>query len=126
MRFCCDFDADGNVVLEDTRPLAPVEHMTLDPVESAVFLGADAVTTVTHLVRGFATAEGPAAGLDAARVQAVLDDLERRRIVHREGDRYLALANRQTGREGTPRVAGGVNKSYLWRQVEKHTERRTP
>jgi len=122
VRFCYDLAPDGRVVLEDTRPMAPAERVELDALESAVFLAADGITTAAHIARNV-----PAGvTVDVARIQAVLDDLEARRIVHREGTRYLALANRRTDKRGRPMVAGGVNKSYLWRQIERAVEQRTP
>ncbi len=123
VRCCYDLTPEGLVEIEDTRPVAAAEHTTLDAAQTAVFLAADGVTTVEHVARELAAVGCP---LEAERIAAVLADLEARKLVHREGTRWLALPNRRTGKASNPQVAGGVNKSYLWRQIEKHVERRTP
>ena len=112
-------DAQGLVTIEDTRPVAVEDVVALEPLESAVFLETDRAVPVEHVVRTLL--ERGHAEASRERVQAILDDLEHRMLVHREGDRYLGLPSRITGRQRDPYMGGSANKSYLWRQVERQT-----
>jgi len=123
VRFCYHTADDGAVVLWDTRPGAAAEHVTLTPLESAVFLAADRVVTIVHVVRRLRD-EPRWRDVGHDEVQAVLTDLEARRIVAHDAGHWLALANRATGRENRPVPAGGISKSYLWRNSEDSAERR--
>jgi ribosomal peptide maturation radical SAM protein 1 len=116
VKFRYRVDADGLVTLEDTRPIAVAERVRLGSLESAVFLVADRIVTPLHVRRELARRGWGEVPAEA--IQRVLDDFEARFIVHREGDHYLALANRDTAHELQPFLLGGVSKGYLWREIE--------
>jgi ribosomal peptide maturation radical SAM protein 1 len=103
---------DGTVEIEDTRPSATEEHIRLDALASAVFLAADRIVTAMH-VRRELVARGLA--VDEGRVLAVLEALEGRGLVHREGDRWLALATRVA--DAAPEGSAGVTHGYSWRHL---------
>jgi ribosomal peptide maturation radical SAM protein 1 len=84
-------EQDGCVMLEDTRPCAPAKEVRLDALESAVFRLTDAASSTASVTRAL-LATPRFAGIPAERIAAVLTDLERRMILARDGDRFLALA----------------------------------
>jgi hypothetical protein len=102
------------VALEDTRPVAPAADVVLDPLSSAVFLAADRVATPRAIARAFA-AEGNERS--EAEVARVLDDLERRLIVHHDDGHYLALATRVPDSAATDVEREGVTRGYSWRHL---------
>jgi magnesium-protoporphyrin IX monomethyl ester (oxidative) cyclase len=107
---------DGCVELEDTRSVATAEHVRLDALASAIFLIADRIVTPLFVRRELERLGWGEVSPEA--IQRVLDDLEARFIVHREGDHYLALANRDTRHELQPFLLGGVSKGFMWREIE--------
>jgi ribosomal peptide maturation radical SAM protein 1 len=104
--------ADGTVEVEDTRPLARDAVTRLDPLASAVFTIADRIVTPTWVRRAL---EDRGIAVDERTVLEVLEALERRAFVHREGDRWLALATRAA--EVAPEGTAGVNRGYSWRHL---------
>ncbi len=89
-------NADGLVVLHDTRPIAVETTTTLDRLEGALFLLADRVTTSEAMYR--ALSSDPAwHAVSAGAVTDALGRLEARGALHRDGIHWLALANRDTG-----------------------------
>ena len=120
VKFCYRVNAAGEVEIEDTRPVGLAEELRLDPLESAVFLLADRVTTALHVSR--CLEDDPRfEGVPIERVRAILDDFERRFLVHREGDRYLALANRATGEMSLAQLVGDPRKG-AWRRRQELKE----
>jgi hypothetical protein len=107
---------DGCVELHDTRPLAAEEHVKLSPLESAVFVACERISTrfsIQRAVREF--------GLEDAaddEIDRTIEDLERRAILLGEDEHWLAIANRDPEAAHVPFLVGGVSKSYLWRQIE--------
>jgi ribosomal peptide maturation radical SAM protein 1 len=95
---------DGRVEIEDTRPIATAAEHVLDPLESALFLHADAAIRLPGL-RERLRREERWAGTSDAEIAAALERLEARFLVHREGDRYVALAPRDTGIPRRPVMA---------------------
>jgi ribosomal peptide maturation radical SAM protein 1 len=94
--FSYTVDEAGLVELADTRPIAAEARGRLDPLESALFLLADRVTSPQGLERSLRSQ--PAwASVREGEIDAALDRLEQRSALHRDGHRCLALANRNTG-----------------------------
>ena len=88
--------SDGLVRLEDTRPIATESNWTLDPLESAVFLLADSVTMPQAIARTLRREESWCNVTDAE-IEAALQRLDDRFVIHRDGNRCVALAHRDTG-----------------------------
>ena len=99
-------EEDGRVRLEDTRPLARKSQVLLNPIESQIFVMADRAVTRRTLHRNFSD---NGSGLDCRpeQVDQILADLEARQILHRENDRYLALATTAKARAKIPGVGEG-------------------
>ena len=95
---------DGTVQLEDTRPLARAAESRLDPLESALFLLADRQTHRAALGKGLRE-QACWSDTSDADIDAALVRLEDACAVHRDGDRYLALAAEKTGIPKGPLLA---------------------
>ena len=84
-------EVDGQVVLEDTRPCAVEREMRLDALESEIFRLADAARS-RHTIAREISANPRFRGVTPDAIDSALEALEARNILHREADKFLALA----------------------------------
>ncbi|HTQ78722.1 MAG TPA: RiPP maturation radical SAM C-methyltransferase [Thermoanaerobaculia bacterium] len=82
--------------IEDRRFNLPSRAVHFGRAEKAIYLGCTEPATPEQLVRNL-TAAGASFPYSAPEVQSFLDSLVTERFVLREGDRYLALAQRASG-----------------------------
>ena len=92
---------NGRVHLEDTRPGALDANVELDALASRIFVLADTVVERQALCRQLSQC-GNGGPFGEPAISAALEELEARQILHREGDRYLALATSATSRVKAP------------------------
>jgi hypothetical protein len=83
--------ADGNLVLEDTRVCATVQHFVFSGLEQVAYEFCDRAHSVAaierHLRQRF-----PDAAFEEANLRAFLDSAVASHLMVRQGDRYLSLA----------------------------------
>ncbi len=84
-------DEEGCVHVDDGRPGTAAALTRLDPLDSAVFLAADAAVPREAIHRRLLDCEG-GSRLTPAAIDAALHGLEERRFLHRDSDSFLALA----------------------------------
>jgi ribosomal peptide maturation radical SAM protein 1 len=107
VQFHYTVEEDGRVRLEDTRPLAAQHERRLDPLASRIFLLADSVISRQALERRLGE-NGNGVRFTSADIDAALAELEAQSVIHRDGDRYVALATSAACRPKGPALGDTV------------------
>ncbi|WP_049872241.1 RiPP maturation radical SAM C-methyltransferase [Myxococcus hansupus] len=113
------FDEGPRLRLLDTRPCAVAREQFLTGLARQVYLQCDAIQTSQSLLDGLG---GERAQQED--VQVILDDLVRRKLLLRQGERFIALALRTVSRipDSDEDFPGGYTDVELWRRSLEEEE----
>ncbi|EAU62452.1 RiPP maturation radical SAM C-methyltransferase [Stigmatella aurantiaca] len=111
------FDEGERLRLMDTRPCAPASEQILTGLAKQVYQQCDAIQTLKSLLEGLA--KHGVEGASPGDVQAILDDLVKRKLLLRQGERFIALALREISRipDSDEDFPGGYTDVDAWRQA---------